>query len=475
MKRFSTYFSSILIVTTLSGCASFLDVNPKVEVFDKDMFTSAEGYEDALYGVYSELGSSEKTYAGVLTLIPDVMCQNLTATANYIYGNFATAEWETNGPMSAKKSIWTEEYSAINHLNNIIMHAEEDGTGKFKYSGLYYGEALALRAMLHFDLVRYFGPPFWAPETLKAKAIPYVKTYSFDITPYSSLDQVYEQIIEDLKKAEGMMGEDMELIPETRTNSAGGFTDARITHMNLYAVQALLARVYWTKGDLDNAAIYAQKVIDSKKFSFRPLSTFVQSEGGVLDLNETIFGLYSLKCHSTFGNLFGISKVNTTIFLASDWKTLYEEGSGVSTDYRVSSWFDSGADKLTKISNTSTASGNQYSGINILGINILRIPEMYYIMAEYYMDSNPRLATEYFNAVIETRGLHPIEDGKLDYDMLFKERRKEFYGEGFTWHEMKKLGMDINTAAGTTLSGKSPATYTIPIPDEEDQSRNNLD
>ena len=36
--------------------------------------------------------------------------------------------------------------------------------------------------------------------------------------------------------------------------------------MNLYAVQALLARVYWEKGDLETAKNYAMKVIECPFF-----------------------------------------------------------------------------------------------------------------------------------------------------------------------------------------------------------------
>ena len=458
-----------------AGCGKFLDVNPKGETFDNDMFTTAEGYEDALYGIYSELSNADNLYGGNMIWAAEVMSQNITALTDNTYGNLALANWTINGPTSLRKKLWSDCYEVINHLNNIIQHAEEGGTGEFKHSGLYLGEALALRALIHFDLVRYFGAPFWASDALKAKAIPYVKNYSFDITDYSSLDEVYDAVIDDLARAESLMGEDGDLVPAARTNVANSFTEGRITHMNLYAVQALLARVYWCRGDINNAAIYAQKVIDSGKFSFRPLSSFVQTEGGILDMNETIFGFFSESSQSTASKKYGLTGTKTTFSLASDWLTLYEEGSGSNSDYRINAWFDSAEEHLKKAANVGMASGADYTGSSIVGINILRIPEMYYIMAEYYLTSNPRMAAEFYNDVVTTRGLDPIAEGSLTYDILFNERRKEFYGEGFTWFEMKKLGKDIKTAAGSTLSGSVPGNYTVPIPDEEDEARNNVE
>jgi len=468
---------SLAVMTLAAGCSGFLDVNPKGETFDADMFNSAEGYEDAIYGIYSELSLNDALYGGNLMWMPEAMGQNITAVSDYRFGNLAAADWKGTGPTNLRKTVWSEAYQVINHLNNIIQHAEDGGSDEFKYSGLYLGESLALRALIHFDLLRLFGAPVWASDSKKAKAIPYVRTYSFDITPYSSVDEVYDFVIGDLKRAEELLAADQELVPAVRTNSAGGFTDARITHMNLYAVQALLARVYWSRNDLNNAAIYAQKVIDSGKFSFRPLSSFVQADGGTLDLNETIFGFYSIGCQKSNATKYRVAGYSSSasFSLASDWKTLYEEGIGTGSDHRLTSWFDDSGQTLIKTVNVTVAGGSSYTGKSIVGVNILRIPEMYYIMAEYYLSVNPSMAADFYNAVIQTRGLEPVADGRLTSDMLFTERRKEFYGEGFTWHEMKREGRDIKTALGAVLSGSVPDNYTLPIPDEEDEARNNME
>ena len=70
MKQIKNIFIALACVCTLGSCEDFLNVNPKGEVFDQDMFTSAEGYEDALYGIYAELGllsiSTATTWYGFL-------------------------------------------------------------------------------------------------------------------------------------------------------------------------------------------------------------------------------------------------------------------------------------------------------------------------------------------------------------------------------------------------------------------------
>lgn len=467
----------------LPGCAKFLDVNPKGEVFDADMFTTAEGVEDALYGVYSELANTESLYGAYFHWIPEACAQNVLCPGDYKIGNMAAADWKSNGPVGVRKDVWGHAYTAINHLNNIIAHCDDAVVKGFRHYGLYKGEALALRALVHFELVNLFAAPDWADETEKAKAIPYVKKYSFDITPYSSLDGVYEEIVRDLTEAEQLLSEDQTLLTAERSNEATDFTSARITHMNLYAVKALLARVYWTRSDLEKASQYAREVIDSHKFSFRPHAAFVQPDNGTLDLQETIFGFYTRPGTASYQayncNKYRLSGTppSGAFTLAPDWQSLYAGVSASQSDYRLTAWFSAGDETLVKLVNRvfyANASAS-YNGNAILGCNIFRLPEMYYILAEYYLDSDNERAVSYYDAVITTRGGDSLaqEGVTLTRDMLFKERRREFYGEGFTWHEMRRAQMDITTFSGQVLPGNLSSTYTVPIPDEEDETRKN--
>ena len=192
--------------------------------------------------------------------------------------------------------------------------------------------------------------------------------------------------------------------------------------------------------------------------------------------NETIFGFYSTDCMHSNAVQYNLSSSSMSSFsLADDWRSLYEEGTSTGSDYRMTSWFDESANTLIKTVNLTVANGGTYSGKSIVGINILRIPEMYYILSEYNLTTNPALAAEYFNTVTKSRGLDGIQSGRLTLEDIYTERRKEFYGEGFTWHEQKKEGRDRTTAGGNMLSGSVPGNYTLPIPYEEYEARNNVE
>lgn len=476
MKTLNYYIAYALTLPLLS-CANFLDVDPKGEVFDKDMFESAEGYEDALYGIYAELGSTSYLYSNFMFWIPETLCANVTISDDAM-NNMALGEWSKSNAPSVRNGVWGAAYTAINHINNIVAHIQTGGDHQFRHTQLYKGEALALRALLHFDMLRMFGAPVWASEAAKAKAIPYVSRYSFAITPYSSVDEAYQKIINDLLEAETCLAEDETLVEINRTNASnGGFASCRIIHMNLYAVQALLARVYWSKNDFEHAAIYAEKVINSGKFSFRPTSAFTQPDNGALDLNETIFGIYSTKTQKENTNKYRLKTDASTagFTLATDHRQIYLDGSGsTQVDYRLAAWFKEGENKLVKLVCPAyyTSTEPFYNGKSILGIHMIGLPEMYYIMAESLLKSNPQRATKYFDDVIKTRGLEALTVGgfTVTAENIYLERRKEFYGEGQHWFNMKRLGKDIVLSASITRPGNDPATFTIPIPLKEEEN-----
>lgn len=458
----------------VSGCSKFLDVHPKGEKIN--MFETAEEYEDALYGVYNEL-TGANLYGQYIYLLPEVLSQNFT-TSDYKYSELAEGEMTTQGATATKRDIWKSAYTAVNHINNIVEHAEDD-IDTYKHSGLYLGEALALRALVHFELLKLFGPPYWASDAEKKQVLPYVTKYSFDIKDFDSYDAVYESILSDLGRAEEYLAEDATLVPADRDKTANSFTDARIAHMNLYAVQSLIAKVYWSKDDLDNAEKYAEKVISSGKFSFRPASAFVQPDNGTLDLHETIFGLY-VSDESTMMKKLALSETvgSSAMRLASDYSVLYEKNSGASTDYRLSAWFDPSIPACRKMVNNIFITGsNTYNGKSILGYDVIRLPELYYIVAEANITKDPAKAKEYFDKVLKSRGRETLEESgeQLTEDLLFEEREREFYGEGFTWFDMKKERKDIMTVSGKTLPGNVAATYTLTVPDEEWESRKNIE
>ena len=68
------------------GCGNFLDINPESEVVNDDMFSTAEGVEDALYGVYMSMVKEDMYGGDMSVLFPEILAQNfLTDEGYWIY------------------------------------------------------------------------------------------------------------------------------------------------------------------------------------------------------------------------------------------------------------------------------------------------------------------------------------------------------------------------------------------------------
>lgn len=469
-----------ILLFALNGwsCSNFLDINPKAEVIDEDMFSTASGVEDALYGVYSSL-SNTSLYGSYLSVYyPELMAQHFVddGVKGTKIGRLELGDlYLEDGNMK----IWKQAYKTIGYINNIIINLEKKEAGTFKYYNIYLGEALGLRAFLHFDLLRYYAVHITSTdEAAKARAIPYVTTYEFYVTPFSSVTEVYDKIIKDLKRSVELLADDTELMETERTGQASDFVSARETHFNLYAAEATLARVYWMKGDLENAKIHAQKVIDSQKFPLvdkTEVESMIQSK---LSFKETIWGIYTRDFGTNMRTLFLKS---SGIDLASDWENLYlgNEGPEGGMDYRKF-WFDVDPDKdavtcLKLINYEYLADPNAYNEPVILGVNLIRIPEMYYIMAEALLDEDIHLATDYLDVVVEARGMirfkNRIPAHKLTLDDIMLERRKEYYAEGQEWFCMKRQNRDVHSILGATILKGCDKIYCLPVPEEEINAR----
>ena len=225
---------------------------------------------------------------------------------------------------------------------------------------------------MHFDMVRLFAVSSGSGDTAaKAKAIPYVKSYGIEVTPYSSLDKVFEEIVGDLTEAEKYLAEDEELVTPVRTNAADGFTSCRITHLNLYAVQAMLARVYWTAGNLELAEKYAEKVIDSGKFPLmRTAEAWNAVETGTLNMQETLFGLYSTQFLKNYYDKHIYS--GATLELSDEYKEVYATDEA-GTDKRYTLWFNTSTGQCIKHYSKMYANGETnatYTGNSIPGYTI---------------------------------------------------------------------------------------------------------
>ena len=363
-------------------------------------------------------------------------------------------------------------YKNISNVNSVLDAPLVADAKGYPYT-IYRGEALGLRAFMHFDLIRLFAEQYTVnPE---AEGIPYATEFSLKTPDFESLEKNYEHILKDLHEAELLLENEDEF-----ENTSNFMLDRQI-HFNKRAVWATLARVYMTKGDKENAAKYAKMVIEDGKYTLKEKTEVQDDLAGVLSKKEGIFGIYHPGFYTQVNAKLQQFSFYYSLEIRNDFKTIYEND-GASGDYRTTAYFSelrlSDKDtrfrlcKLTDIYEQKNIVSSRPTDL-ILGINMIRVPEMYYIMAECLIDTDNDEALLYYNKVREHRGLKKLEsDQKLNVKQISEERFKELIGEGQTFFNMKRLNLDINSFDGKNTYNAGKNIYVVPIPDIEIENRN---
>ncbi|WDF68399.1 RagB/SusD family nutrient uptake outer membrane protein [Sphingobacterium oryzagri] len=275
-------FCSILWLTTLSSCEKFLSETPRTSVSDEQLFTTSAGFEQALNGVYVRIGGrslyGDNLSMGYLSAL--AKNYNVSSSSHYFFRT-TTFNYENS---SLINSIWNQAYRSIATLNNILSFIDER---RHVFSSNRYaeikGESLAMRAFLHFDLLRLFGANYQSQP--QAISIPYRKTYTLQVKPAQPANEVIAEILADLTEAETLLADD----PINSEN-----LNNRRYRLNRYAILALKARIYQYIGDKAEASRYANMVIASNLFSFvenAAISTINPGRKDRLFTTELVFGL----------------------------------------------------------------------------------------------------------------------------------------------------------------------------------------
>ncbi len=434
MKRFI-----ILLFTgfLLGSCDDFLTPKDKSQVLEGTLFTDREGVEDALYGIYTSLARAD-LYGIAIPQYMDVLAQFYKPYSSAGATDYMLQyKHETDATRDCYNKIWKGLYKAISDINNFLDHLEAWDGSKLTLMDIYRGEALGLRAYLHFDLLRMF-----APIGLQERGIPYVTRFGLSVTSFSTVEECYDKIIEDLTEAESLLKDDETnlTLPRVRRHDFVMLKNREL-HFNLYAVKATLARVYWSRnkpGDLEKAGQYAKEVIESGKFPLADMLDVTHMVAGIVAETEGIWGLSNTKLFSSMKSYYtgnGISALEPY----TGCKEFYVSENG--QDYR-SNWFDR-AEGNTSLCCLKVLDAEELGNVQALsglqGVNQIRVAEMYLIAAEANLGKNAGVARGYLDDLARSRGLVKFEttSEQLTLDDIDKEWRKELVQEGQVWFMMK--------------------------------------
>lgn len=487
-----------------SSCSDWLQVDMEDSILENKLFSTNEGFLTALNGIYSSMNSTSG-YGGALSMqFVDIMAQyyNISSGTDHDYSYVSTFNFTSNTFDEKSYGIWSNMYTWIANVNLLLENCDApDAAILPRYYPIVKGEALALRAMLHFDLLRLYGP-IYSAETASVECLPYQETSKKDVQPLLTAEAFIGNVIRDLDEAAQLLKDVDPVITEGVKDgvvSDDGLESYDMSYrqlrLNYYAVEALLARAYLWKGDKTKTYDIVKNEIISKSetealtvFPWMSKSdiqaTINKEQADMLFSKEVLFGLYNMKRKSLYDSYFSPSvNANSRLYFVgtsaagadSKLKTFYDDDN----DIRKSMWSfeqgDTSGDNsiiFTKYKDFSVKEDAADTLTYRYMIPLIRKSELYLMAAECTDDIVE--AGNYINTIRLNRGAASIEvTAENKQDLITKEFAREMIGEGQLFFYYKRLAME-KLASGTSASGTYSMTlsnYVLPLPTKESDLR----
>ncbi|RHA41745.1 RagB/SusD family nutrient uptake outer membrane protein [Odoribacter splanchnicus] len=474
-----------ILVLSMVGCEKWLDVRPESEVGEEDMFSTEQGFMDALYGVYVSMGK-EDLYGGTFPLTMDVLAKLFNVHPGNSHENFVSYNYLSSDCADVIDKIWERLYYCVSLTNNILKHLEDESPETLNSYWYLKGECLALRAFLHYEILRVFAPNIKdQPEYV---SIPYRKNYSNLIDPQLKVKEVFEKILIDLQEAKEALKEDVirtekpvfvsgnteedkeseDVTDKNENYYMSSFLANRKYRMNYYGVLATMARVYLDRsaeGDREKAYECAMEIIESGKFRLVQYDDFIVPSGDIkkrdaLFTDEFIFGLFSSQVDVWYdSHCWPAGSYQNRFFLVDVQKNIFEDKVN-DLRYRLVEKDSETQDMLLKKHFGDYEKSKQK-------IRVLTLAEMYYIASEV----KPEKASVLMDSIARYRGITPtISDNTSSDDRMreiVKEYRKEFLGDGQFFFTFKRLAGQSFLNNMNLGIRKEDKILVLPLPEAE--------
>lgn len=469
-------FFLTVVVGFTSSCTKFLDVQPEDKVLETQLFSTKQGIQSVLNGLYIDLANNQ-LYGDNLTLSTiEILAQRYNVPSTHNLNKIGTYAYGDEITKNRMEQIWTNAYSGILNVNTFIENLDKyKGVLDPETTQIFKGEALAMRAFLHFDLLRLFGPRYSTVDSTK-QSLPYYEASQNTINPLLPANEFIVKVLKDLQKAEDMMGGD-EIIrtgvnPRDPEESVDFLQSDRNYRLNYYAVKGLKARVNLYRGDLQSALSDAKEVIavaDKFKWTTTQNALSEKQNPDRVFVTEMIFGIMNTQLYARYAALFDPALEDKVILapITARLNTVFENNEN---DYRFNlNW----QQPTTGLKSYKTF----YKYADIINkdstyrftIPLLKISELYYIAAE--SEPNAADGIAHLNVVREHRGLPSLQPTANLHTELQKEHQKEFYGEGQLFYYYKRRNV-TSVPNGSAATGNTTINYNVPMPDSEAQYRN---
>ena len=424
MKKIASYIIIGSMAFSAVSCSDgWLDVEPSTAVETDKSINELSDVDIMLNGIYTTMQNAY-AYSGRLVYYGDACGDDMMAySSTKRTGNYYTFNFTKD---TAPSSFWSYPYEMISLCNIILSKIDDVETKEEELRDYYKGQALALRAMFLFDLTKFYGYPY-KKDNGASLGVPIVlSVLDKEAKPKrNTVAECYKQVIDDLKAAITAMDND-----EGKSFHKG--------HINLFAAQTLLSRVYLYHGDDSDALDMATQAIKGaeaegyKLWTNAEYATAWGNDASNGTKGEVLFEIVNTTDDSpgkeSLGRLHSPSGYKDICLTSSFYALLNEDPD----DVRL---------KLLEYS-SKRAFVKKYQpqdGEDIMDANIplIRLSEAYLNAAE--------AAVKYLNAIVSRANpANSVEGSTVTLDRVMTERRKELVGEGHRFFDALRDGGSVD-------------------------------
>jgi hypothetical protein len=480
----------IILICCLAGllvsCEDWLSEVPFDKVPGDKLYATEQGAREALNGLY--LGMLDRSiHGGELTFgLVEAIPQHYFIPAGHHYESLAKHDYADDRSRSRLYAAWNNLYALISATNVFLEQVE---LNKARYDvaryKLFRGEALALRAYLHFDLFRLFAPPCTAANKAE-RAIPYYERDMKVPADYLTVEKVPVKLLEDIDEALTLLAADP-VLDGSALAAGEGFWENRNFRLNVYAAWVLKARVLLHAGDKPGAYAIASSLLGGTMPGggapanfmtiFTPTLKLQANYRTPVTFTEVIFGLHDVDRSNVQRSYFSADLLPLQVLLVGNkrYTELFNDNLDIRNDFFLTASNHGGADSLRSIV--------KYQQGQLVGdkdpypyrheiLPLIKTSEVYLIAAE--ASDNAADKSRWLTLLRLERGyLQENAKGyanKLD-QLLQDEYERELYAEGQYIYFLKRNGITFVSGQTGENVALSEGKLTLPVPDAEDYNR----
>lgn len=435
------------------------ELQPFVEGNPATFFNSVATFQNGVDGAYRQLWNYYSAPGSGMQGIPDILSDNVVLVqtgrrSNDVYYNYRYVP-STGGAIDL---YWSEGYEAVNVANLVIGQIDNLVDGPEKDNIL--GQALAIRALAHFDLARFYAKiPTQSTDANDSPGVVYIKVEDGDTADplaeptRETVGENYAEIIGDMERAAQLIGD---------SNAEGRF--------DKNGVNGLLSRIYLYNGEY-------QKAIDAAN---RVTTTLATTEG------DQLLGVYTDSNNA--GIVVELSINTTSEANGNNVGVLYSQSNADATisEYAIEFDFFQSIDandlRRNVLQFVGENQGNQYNAIRkFLGeegqvngrvdVKVMRAAEVLLNKAEAQFNLNQEAAAlATLDELRDDRFTSFIggESGDDLEDAIQFNRRVELAFEGHRFFDVKRRGESISRgSSGDIIDGTGTSAEVTTLPPDD--------